>query len=57
MERKKITVRGVDIDAIELLNQIKQEERRTLGAIVGDAIREYWDNTTEEVIEGENSTG
>jgi hypothetical protein len=54
MERKKITVRGVDIDAIELLHQIKQEERRTLGAIVGDAIRDYWENTMEEVIEGDN---
>lgn len=56
MDRKKITVRGVDIDAIELLHQIKLEERRALGAIVGDAIREYWENTTEDVIEGEIST-
>lgn len=56
MERKKITIRGVDIDAIELLHQIKSEERRALGAIVGDAIREYWENITEDVIEWETNT-
>lgn len=49
MFRKKLTIREVDLDAIELLQAIKNDERRALGAIIGECIREYWErNYTEE---------
>ncbi|WP_413219523.1 hypothetical protein [Tritonibacter mobilis] len=40
--RKKISIRQVDEDAIEMLAELREEERRFAGAIVSDAIREYW---------------
>lgn len=40
--RKRITIKGVDQDAIDMLDELRLEERRVLGAIIGDAIRHYW---------------
>lgn len=49
MTRKKLAIREVDLDAIELLQAIKSDERRALGAIIGECIREYWEKYyTEE---------
>lgn len=42
--RKKVTIKGVDIDAWFALKQIKDDEQRLLGAIVSDAILEYHDH-------------
>lgn len=47
--RKRISIRHVDDDAIEMLAELREEERRFAGAIVSDAIREYWNATFEEV--------
>ncbi len=41
--RKRISIRHVDEDAIEMLAELREEERRFVGAIVSDAIREYWE--------------
>jgi hypothetical protein len=45
--RKKITIRGVDESAIQMLADIREEERRFVGAIVSDAIRIYWEGIFE----------
>lgn len=41
--RRKISIKGVDADAIELLVEIREAERRFTGAVIGDAIRHYHD--------------
>lgn len=46
--RKRISIRHVDDDAIDMLAELREEERRFAGAIVSDAIREYWNATFEE---------
>lgn len=60
MSRKILTVKGVDIDAIEMLAELREEERRYAGAILSDAIREYWlcifdDPDTEAGEEGHDA--
>ena len=45
---KKISIRGMDEDALEMLNELRLEERRFLGAIVSDAIRNYWHEVFED---------
>ncbi|MBO9406181.1 hypothetical protein J7399_01980 [Shimia sp. R9_1] len=52
--RKKITVRNVDEEAIDMLAELREEERRFAGAIVSDAIREYWGATFEEALDEPN---
>lgn len=47
IERKRITIKGVDQDAIDMLEDLRIEERRVLGAIIGDAIRQYWADVFE----------
>lgn len=42
--RKTISVRGVDKDAVELLDEMRTEERRLAGALISDAIRCYYDS-------------
>lgn len=49
--RKKITVRNVDEEAIDMLAELREEERRFAGAIVSDAIREYWGAIFEEATD------
>ena len=44
MQRKKVTVKGVDVEAWVLLKVLQQEERRYLGAILSDCIRLYYDS-------------
>jgi len=39
---KRFSVRNLDEDAIEMLADIKAEERRELGAILADCIYAYW---------------
>ena len=41
--RKKVTIKGIDIDAWNVLKQMRVEEQRLLGAIVSDAILDYHD--------------
>ena len=42
MLKKRITVRGVDEEAIEMLREIKEDEGRFMGRVLEDAVREYW---------------
>ncbi|MFV1808828.1 hypothetical protein [Phaeobacter sp. Ax4a-4a] len=44
MERKKVTVKGVDKDAWEMLKQLREIEQRFVGAILSDCIRDYWED-------------
>lgn len=39
---KRFSVRNLDQDAIDMLADIKAEERRELGAILEDCICVYW---------------
>ncbi len=39
--RKKITIKGVDQDAVEMLFELREAERRFTGAVISDAIRTY----------------
>ncbi|MBB3992409.1 galactose-1-phosphate uridylyltransferase [Sulfitobacter undariae] len=39
---KRFSVRNLDEDAIDMLADIKAEERRELGAILEDCISAYW---------------
>lgn len=43
--RRKISIRHVDDEAVEMLAELRAEERRYAGAIISDAIREYWEAT------------
>lgn len=42
--RKNVTIKDVDSDAWTMLLQIRAEERRFTGAIIGDCIRMYWES-------------
>jgi hypothetical protein len=48
---KRFSVRNVDEDAIDLLAEIKAEERRELGAILQDCIQSYWHEVFDEEAE------
>lgn len=48
MMRRKITVKHVDEDAWEMIADLREHERRFIGAIVGDAIRLYWSSIFED---------
>lgn len=48
MDRKRLTIREVEVDAIALLQDIKSEERRELGAIIADCIHDYWETYHQE---------
>jgi hypothetical protein len=45
---KRFSVRNLDEDAIDLLAEIKAEERRELGAILEDCIQSYWHEVFDE---------
>jgi len=45
---KRFSVRKLDQNAIEMLAQIKIEERRELGAILEDCINSYWHEVFED---------
>lgn len=49
--RKTLSVKGVDMDAIELLLELRDWERRQTGAIIGDAIRHYSETIFEDDTE------
>lgn len=46
--RKRVTIRGLEDDAWDLLIQLRADERRHTGAIIEDCIREYYDARYEE---------
>lgn len=43
--RKRATIRGIEADAWEMLECLRDEERRFTGAIISDCIRHYWEAT------------
>lgn len=53
--RKTISVRGVDEDAIELLGEMRAEERRLAGGLISDAIRCYYDSLYSDDQEAEDA--
>jgi hypothetical protein len=48
---KRFSVRNLDEDAIHLLAEIKDVERRELGAILEDCILSYWHEVFDEEAE------
>lgn len=48
---KRFSVRKLDQDAIDMLADIKAEERRELGAILEDCIHAYWQELFGDVDE------
>jgi galactose-1-phosphate uridylyltransferase len=49
---RRYSVRKLDSDAIEMLAEIKAEERRELGAILEDCIAAYWRDIFEDEADG-----
>ena len=49
---KRYSVRNLDEEAIDMLAEIRLEERRALGAILEDCVYNYWSEVfaDEEVI-------
>ena len=47
MQRRRITVRGLDEDAWEMLCEVREYTRTQTGALLGDAIR-FWYESLEE---------
>lgn len=45
---KRFSVRNLDQGAIDMLAEIRAEERRELGAILEDCIHSYWSEMFEE---------
>lgn len=45
---KRFSVRNLDQDAIEMLADIKAQERREFGAILEDCIQSYWHEIFED---------
>ncbi len=45
MRRQKVSFRQVDEEVMEMLAELREQERRYTGAILGDAVREYWEAT------------
>jgi len=45
---KRFSVRNLDQDAIDMLAEIRAEERRELGAILEDCIQSYWSEVFED---------
>ncbi len=45
---KRFSVRNLDEAAIDMLSDIKAEERRELGAILEDCIHAYWHELFED---------
>ncbi|WP_162653314.1 hypothetical protein [Lentilitoribacter sp. Alg239-R112] len=50
MLKKRISVRGVDEEAIDMLNELRDEEGRFIGRILSDAIYEYRETRDDEDI-------
>lgn len=48
MYTKTITIKDVDQNTVDLLRDIRLEERRQLSAILEDCLRVYWEATYEE---------
>lgn len=53
--RKKITIKGVDQDAIVMLCEIREAERRFTGAVISDAIRSYHQLIFEDQTDHQNA--
>ena len=50
---KRFSVRNLDQNAIEMLADIKAQERRELGAILEDCIQSYWHEVFDESADDE----
>ncbi|WP_299649965.1 hypothetical protein [uncultured Tateyamaria sp.] len=50
---KRFSVRNLDQDAIDMLAEIRAEERRELGAILEDCIQSYWSELFEAEAEND----
>lgn len=49
MLKKRITIRAVDEEVVDMLRELREEEGRFIGRILSDAVREYWETQEEEV--------
>lgn len=49
---KRYSVRNLNEDAIDMLADIKAEERREFGAILEDCIGDYWRQIFDDAEEG-----
>ncbi len=43
MKTKNITIKNVDLETLEMIRDIRLDERRQLSAILQDCVRAYWD--------------
>lgn len=51
MERKTVIIKNVALEIVDMLRDIRLEERRQLAAIFEDCVRSYWEDTYEEETE------
>ena len=56
MRRRNVTIRAVEAEAWDLLVAMRDEERRVMGAILSDAILEYWDTHYADVLDSSSMT-
>ena len=40
--RKKITIKGVSVEAVEMLSELREFEQRYAGAVLSEAIAQYY---------------
>jgi len=50
---KRYSIRNLSQDAIDMLAEIKAEERREIGAILEECIADYWHQVFEMVDEAD----
>ena len=46
--RKKTSFRGIEEEALDKLRELREVEQRFVGAILSDAITQYWIEVFEE---------
>lgn len=46
--KKRITIRAVDEEVVDMLRELRDEEGRFMGRNLCDAVREYWYERYEE---------
>ncbi|WP_157133205.1 hypothetical protein [Roseobacter sp. SK209-2-6] len=46
--RKKTSFRGIEEEALDKLRELREVEQRFVGAILSDAISQYWMDVFEE---------
>ncbi len=55
MDRIKVTVKGVEEQAWDIMHEIREAEQRFMGAIISDCIFQYYANQFDPDDQDENA--